>query len=452
MKRITRKLRCIAFIMVIMMLGTIVGCASKKEDKGSKNTTIQETTAILSSSEESNEKTTVENETEEGTTVADKTEEMTEGNTELDSTETTTEKQTATKDKETTTKKQTSAQKETTTKQQTTTKKETTTKKQEGNKEETTTKIEKPTISNEVVAKGCVYWEYVGEGESIGFNVEYFDKTEFKKYEQGSVMPNTSIGDVYQTAEYYYVYTNGYASYTLNDVGYDLIEEGWNVADTVEDKSKYGEILSYINGKPVLHMNQTFGYNDSIIYAPKIPNTIIGMRETFYASSLEKATDIPGNVKNMESTFARCHNLEVAPKIGYGVEYMLDTFWNCSSLVTAPTIPSSVTYMGGTFTLCKSLVIAPSIPEGVENISCIFLWCDNLTTAPTIPASVKIMNSAFNGCISLTGTIEINAKIDLDDNLQDYKKCFGGVNFDTQNIQLTGSCEILDELKATSDN
>ena len=107
---------------------------------------------------------------------------------------TTTQKQTATK--------KTSSQKETTTKKQSTTKKETTTKKQE-----TTTKVEKPTAAKEVVANGCIYWQYIGDGEEVTFNVEWFDKSQYKKYEQGSVMPNPCVGDVYQTAEYYYNYT-----------------------------------------------------------------------------------------------------------------------------------------------------------------------------------------------------------------------------------------------------
>ena len=56
------------------------------------------------------------------------------------------------------------------------------------------------------------------------------------------------------------------------------------------------------------------------------------------------------------------------------------------------------------------------------------------------------MYATFVNCTSLTGKIEINA------NPTSYDNCFHSVDFNTQNIMLTGNSTKLDALKATGIN
>ena len=63
-----------------------------------------------------------------------------------------------------------------------------------------------------------------------------------------------------------------------------------------------------------------------------------------------------------------------------------------------------------------------------------------------IPSQVTDMYQTFEKCTSLTGSIEINA------NPTEYRMCFSAVDFKKQNLTLTGSSNILNELGATGSN
>ena len=97
--------------------------------------------------------------------------------------------------------------------------------------------------------------------------------------------------------------------------------------------------------------------------------------------------------------------------------------------------------MEAMFVDCVSLENAPVIPSKVTNLSAVFNNCRSLKKAPVIPKNVKNMNHTFMGCISLSGTIEINANPD------EYEKCFADIDFEKQNITLSGSSDMLEKLK-----
>ena len=88
--------------------------------------------------------------------------------------------------------------------------------------------------------------------------------------------------------------------------------DGWSVA-AVKDKTKttYGEILSDIDGIPVVQLRNTFSECNSMTVAPAIPESviIIGDMAFFGCSSLTEIT-IPANVMSIgQCAFQACPNL-----------------------------------------------------------------------------------------------------------------------------------------------
>ena len=175
-----------------------------------------------------------------------------------------------------------------------------------------------------------------------------------------------------------------------------------------EDRTIIGTMPTYIstdNGKnylPVTTLVQTF-YSTKIKIAPKIPHTVKNMAVAFYeCSNLSIASNIPSNVTNMAYTFSSCTALVSMPKIGNKVINFIDAFHGETSLKN----------------------ISLKIPESVKNISGAFWYCNNLS-----------------------GTIEINAQP------TDYNNCFTNAAIaEGAQLKLTGTCSVLDELRAQGGN
>ena len=122
-------------------------------------------------------------------------------------------------------------------------------------------------------------------------------------------------------------------------------------------------------------------------------------------------------------------------------------FKDCKNLLTPPELPETTGGMDCTFYGCTSLITAPVIPNNVSNMQNAFAYCTALKTAPpSIPASITNMNYTFKGCTSLTGKVEINAIPSW------YNTCFSRIDFSLQDITLTGTSTILDQLGATGTN
>ena len=279
-------------------------------------------------------------------------------------------------------------------------------------------------------------------------------------------------GDTYAYGDYIYTYktdSNGWA-----------VEVNTEVTDFYQ--TTYGEILESINGEPITDLSWTFYELGYLETSPVIPDTVTNMDATFFrCEGLKEAPVIPEGVIDLSSTFADCYALTTAPIIPNSVTDMSGTFNNCFNLKTyvgstdpdgdfsnyiipngvtdmaftfstceylelPPVIPNTVTNMKATFSGCEILKEAPVIPDGVINMEATFSCCYALTSAPVIPSNVDNMKGTFQICTGLTGTVEINAVSPTKDN------CFQGVDFETQNITLSGTSASLDVLGKTGTN
>ena len=290
---------------------------------------------------------------------------------------------------------------------------------------------------------------YVADGAT------YYDASTKVTLTAGDEMPNVvEEGDVYTTADYTYTY----------DVNYS----GWNVVIRDSAKALYEELLESVAGVNVTSMRNTFRYCSNLTTSPQIPSSVIYMTCAFLGcNSLTVAPEIPDGVTDMSHTFMNCESLTVAPEIPDSVTDMSHTFNGCERLTIASEIPDSVTNMDYTFANCENLIVAPKIsfgitsmsytfyncrslietpkiPDGVTDMSYTFNNCKSLTEAPEIPDSVTAMNFTFDNCNSLTGTVTINANPEM------YAQCFGFVDFVSQNLTLTGTSTMLEELRATA--
>ena len=86
------------------------------------------------------------------------------------------------------------------------------------------------------------------------------------------------------------------------------------------------------------------------------------------------------------------------------------------------------------------------LSENVTNLSETFSRCEKLKTGPVIiPQNVDSLVGTFYRCTSLTGEIEINT------NTNSYWSCFLYVDFEKQNLVLSGTSDFLKEIKATAE-
>lgn len=240
--------------------------------------------------------------------------------------------------------------------------------------------------------------------------------------------------------------------------------------------STFYECTSLVNAPAipagVTNMDRTFAKCTSLVNAPAIPAGVTNMNGAFRdCTSLKIAPDIPGSVTTMWAAFEACYALTTPPVIGEGVQSMGHAFYNCDAMKTAPNIPSTVTDLSYAFYGCNLIETISAIPEGVTDLSFAFSYCHSLKTVPVIPASVTDMSCTFRGCSALAGEIVINATITVDYDkcyLSSCSYCFNGgyvcencPNCSTieqcfadtaEPIILTGSCDILDKLAATSEN
>ena len=88
-----------------------------------------------------------------------------------------------------------------------------------------------------------------------------------------------------------------------------ILFDGWWVRVVDKTKSSYGEILSEIDGVPVMSINSTFFYCENMTVAPEIPETIVDMYAAFEHSSLTVAPVIPQSITSIAHAFSFCHAL-----------------------------------------------------------------------------------------------------------------------------------------------
>lgn len=305
--------------------------------------------------------------------------------------------------------------------------------------------IEEPEVTVYYVPEGCTY--IMADGTEL---------------QPGEAMPETcSDGDEFATEAYTYKYGYEYDGSSFGDT--DI--EGWSVAANDKELEIYPELMCTINGAPLISMRCTFKDCEMMCSAPAIPHSVTNLSYSFANTSLQTSPVLPDGVTDISHAFALCSRmteapvipasvvnmvgafywsgLKATPEIPYGVVNMDRAFYLCESLTTASDIPDSVTSIIGTFGQ-TALITAPSLGNGVTNMADAFEMCGALKDAPVIPTSVTNMEGAFSLCTALTGKIVVNSK-----HLSSYDSCFSGT---VNEIILTGSCDKLNELAATSEN
>lgn len=267
-------------------------------------------------------------------------------------------------------------------------------------------------------------------------------------YNPGDEMPETvTTGDKYQYGNYVY----GYNQYCLNlPSDWKTVESqnGWGVK-CLNNVADPGPILDSINGFPITSLKLTFYKHGNLTIAPVLPDTVTELYYAFkdctalksYAGSTDADGDfsnytIPCGVANMMSTFDTCILMTKAPKISH-----------CTQL----------TNMDSTFARCTSLIVAPVLPDSVVKLGVAFKDCTSLISAPIIPENVESLRWTFYGCTSLTGTITINTnkvtKIGSNSSGDNYcYNIFNGVDFAEQHLTLTGTSNYLDVYGSTGTN
>ncbi len=185
----------------------------------------------------------------------------------------------------------------------------------------------------------------------------------------------------------------------------------------------------------------------SLKETPYLPEGVKNLNSAFFdCERLVKVTNIPDSVTDITGTFQYCLELQEVPELPKNITSLDGTFICCKKLTKAPKIPKGVTNLTETFWNCYSLIEAPDIPDSVKNMENTFMGCQSLRTAPVIPAGVINMSGTFSRCGNLTGEIVINANPTV------YKECFYSVRFIHQNLSLTGTSTMLEELRSTSEN
>ncbi len=197
-------------------------------------------------------------------------------------------------------------------------------------------------------------------------------------------------GDMYSYGDYQYKYNyNHQITQWVNDT----TQNGWGVKITDKTKTKYDEILKYINNKPITNTNALFNNCVNLEFSPQIPDTVI-------------------NTGTM--------------------------FQGCSSLKKAPKLPSNVQRVDFMFNQCTQLIDISEIKlnSNITSLYCFLSGCENLVDISTliIPSSVDDMRNVFTNCSKLNGTITINA------NPTTYEKCFYQYYEANGTIKIMGSC------------
>lgn len=215
---------------------------------------------------------------------------------------------------------------------------------------------------------------------------------------------------------------------------------------------------------------------------PHIPSTVTELSSTFEGcTSLVDLSNfvIPDSVTRVGQAFQGCTSLVTAPTLHNGIVYMHSIYENCTSLKNVPAIPTSVVYLNDAFRGCTALVTGPDLSQcikltemeyafygctaltgtptlsnSVQDLDYAFYGCTALTTAPVLTSGIDSMRNTFQNCTALTGTIIINSNkmASAGTGVFDGPNCFAGVDFEAQNITLSGTSWLIDEIGATGLN
>lgn len=209
----------------------------------------------------------------------------------------------------------------------------------------------------------------------------------------------------------------------------------WNCSNLVTVNKVHNGVITMLG----IYMNCT-----SIAEIPEIPDSVTILTSAFAGTNISVAPKIPNRVEKMRNTFGRCINLKETPYIPDSVIDFHQTFASCINLEKVTNLPQYMEIFSNTFYGCTNLKSVPNtIPNTVLNMTSTFQG-SGLIEAPDIPSSVKNMSHTFRECHNLEGTLIINANPDT------YLNCFYNCSTNiTGNLVLKGSSNILSDLLNT---
>ena len=217
-----------------------------------------------------------------------------------------------------------------------------------------------------IIPEGGTY--YVSATDSMGsiLEGEYWQATAV--YEAGEKFPDEiNVGDTYVYGDYEYRYQCGYESGWYNNYTYS----NWGVRVVDSTKTSFGNMLSYINGKPV---------------------------------------------DTLRGTFQECEFLVTSPQLSTEAKNMANAFNYCINLVEPPVIPNKVTTINYAFYYCEKLASAPVIPESVKDIGMAFYGCFSMSgTIEINSAELTYYAGALHNTqiTAITGSISDDLKTQL---------------------------------------
>ena len=182
---------------------------------------------------------------------------------------------------------------------------------------------------------------------------------------------------------------------------------GWNVIAKDRTKATYGEILSEVDGLPVMVMAYTFSCCENLETMPTIPSSVTTIgHEAFGWSGVSGELIIPDSVTAIgDYAFESCCNLTGELIIPESVTIIGNyAFSYCWGFAGDLAIPSSVEMIGNeAFVNCYGFTGDLVIPNGVKSIGRgAFSLCSGFSNQLIISASVQaIGEGAFTECSGL---------------------------------------------------
>ena len=218
-----------------------------------------------------------------------------------------------------------------------------------------------------------------------------------------------------------------------------------------------GDFSNYQVPVQVTDMSRTFAGCTSMKYGPKLPPNVTNLSQAFYNSGLvnDGLPEIPYGVTNLNHIFSFCQSLTDVSNyvIPSTVTDLSGMFYYSKNLKVGMKIPNTVTSMSMMYYGCISLVDVPEIPSSVSKIYHTFYNCTSLKKAPKIHNRATDVRGAFSGCTSLTGFVEIDVSFGTGSSAAYwYSEMFENVDFEKQNLILTGKSTSLDLFGATGLN
>lgn len=208
--------------------------------------------------------------------------------------------------------------------------------------------------------------------------------------------------------------------------------------------------ITYVDAIPssVQSLCGTFIGDTALKETPDVSNckNLLDMSKTYQESGIEKAVAIQESVRNADSCFENCTEIQIAPDMSKatGLISAKAMFSGCKKIAKLSLAPN-VEDIENICRNCINLKEMPEIPETVKNMDSAFYGNTRLKKVTNIPQNVEKASSCFNGCTKLEGMLWIDA------NPKEYSGFLGDAVTATT-LDLQGNSKMLDVLANTAED